>query len=104
MFSKDVPFTVKFTLKGLNLETPKKKQNKPQISSSRNHFTVYNDDDQGIERIFLWHYPQILQNGEWKWNCTTFKGFEFILEDIYNEQLIIKKALFRQPWLLLSAL
>jgi hypothetical protein len=29
----------------------------------------------------------ILPNGEWKWNCTTFKGFEFILEDIYNEQL-----------------
>jgi uncharacterized circularly permuted ATP-grasp superfamily protein len=24
------------------------------------------------------------------------------LEDIYNEQLIIKKALFRQPWLLLA--
>jgi hypothetical protein len=22
-----------------------------------NHFTVYNDDDQGIESIFLWQYP-----------------------------------------------
>jgi uncharacterized circularly permuted ATP-grasp superfamily protein len=30
------------------------------------------------------------------------KALNLFLEDIYNEQLIIKKALFRQPWLLLA--
>jgi uncharacterized circularly permuted ATP-grasp superfamily protein len=59
MFSKDgVRHSyrqVLHALEGLNLETLHKKQKKASdiFMNQGITFTVYNDDDQGIERIFL---------------------------------------------------
>jgi uncharacterized circularly permuted ATP-grasp superfamily protein len=57
-------------------------------------FTVYNDDDQGIERIFPFDIiPRILTKQEWNEVETgiaqRLKALNLFLEDIYNE-LIIK--------------
>jgi uncharacterized circularly permuted ATP-grasp superfamily protein len=57
-----------------------------------------------LNAFSFWHYPKNLTKQEWNEVETgiaqRLKALNLFLEDIYNEQLIIKKALFRQPWLL----
>jgi uncharacterized circularly permuted ATP-grasp superfamily protein len=69
-------------------------------------FTVYSDEDQGIERIFPFDIiPKFLQKrmDRSKRNYTTIKTLIYF-RDIYNEQLIVKKVSFQQHNHNLSAL
>jgi uncharacterized circularly permuted ATP-grasp superfamily protein len=104
MFSKDgVRHSyrqVLHALEGLNLETLHKKQKQASdiFMNQGITFTVYNDDDQGIERIFPFDIiPRILTKQEWNEVETgiaqRLKALNLFLEDIYNEQLIIKEGI-----------
>ena len=61
-------------------------------------FTVYSDDDQGIERIFPFDIiPRIITKEDWNEIESgikqRLKALNLFLEDIYNEQLIIKDGI-----------
>lgn len=61
-------------------------------------FTVYSDDDQGIERIFPFDIiPRIITQDDWieveTGIAQRLKALNLFLEDIYNEQLIIKEGI-----------
>ncbi|WP_367756393.1 circularly permuted type 2 ATP-grasp protein [Flavobacterium sp. WC2430] len=61
-------------------------------------FTVYSDDDQGIERIFPFDIiPRIITQKDWieveTGIAQRLKALNLFLEDIYNEQLIIKEGI-----------
>jgi uncharacterized circularly permuted ATP-grasp superfamily protein len=58
-------------------------------------FTVYSDDNQGIERIFPFDIiPRIITQKDWNevemGIAQRLKALNLFLEDVYNEQLIIK--------------
>ena len=61
-------------------------------------FTVYSDDNQGIERIFPFDIiPRIITRNEWKEVESGIKqrleALNLFLEDIYNDQNIIKEGI-----------
>jgi uncharacterized circularly permuted ATP-grasp superfamily protein len=61
-------------------------------------FTVYSDDSQGIERIFPFDIvPRIITQKDWneveKGITQRLNALNLFLEDIYNEQLIIKEGI-----------
>ena len=61
-------------------------------------FTVYSDDNQGIERIFPFDIiPRIITQKEWleveSGIKQRLKALNLFLEDVYNEQLIIKEGI-----------
>jgi uncharacterized circularly permuted ATP-grasp superfamily protein len=61
-------------------------------------FTVYSDDDQGIERIFPFDIiPRIITKAEWSEVETgikqRLKALNLFLEDVYNGQHIIKDGI-----------
>lgn len=61
-------------------------------------FTVYSDDNQGIERIFPFDIiPRIITQQDWleveSGIKQRLKALNLFLEDIYNEQLIIKEGI-----------
>ena len=61
-------------------------------------FTVYSDDNQGIERIFPFDIiPRIITHKDWdeveKGIGQRLKALNLFLEDVYNEQLIIKEGI-----------
>jgi uncharacterized circularly permuted ATP-grasp superfamily protein len=61
-------------------------------------FTVYSDDNQGIERIFPFDIiPRIITQKDWSEVETgiaqRLKALNLFLEDIYNEQLIVKDGI-----------
>jgi uncharacterized circularly permuted ATP-grasp superfamily protein len=61
-------------------------------------FTVYSDDNQGIERIFPFDIiPRIITQKDWNEVETgiaqRLKALNLFLEDIYNEQQIIKEGI-----------
>jgi uncharacterized circularly permuted ATP-grasp superfamily protein len=61
-------------------------------------FTVYSDNDQGIERIFPFDIiPRIITKSEWSEVESgikqRLKALNLFLEDIYNEQQIIKDGI-----------
>jgi uncharacterized circularly permuted ATP-grasp superfamily protein len=61
-------------------------------------FTVYSDDNQGIERIFPFDIiPRIITKAEWDEVETgikqRLKALNLFLEDVYNEQHIIKDGI-----------
>jgi uncharacterized circularly permuted ATP-grasp superfamily protein len=61
-------------------------------------FTVYSDDNQGIERIFPFDIiPRIITQQDWNEVESgikqRLKALNLFLEDIYNEQLIIKEGI-----------
>jgi uncharacterized circularly permuted ATP-grasp superfamily protein len=61
-------------------------------------FTVYSDDNQGIERIFPFDIiPRIITQKDWievETGITQrLKALNLFLEDIYNDQLIIKEGI-----------
>ncbi|TDD99542.1 circularly permuted type 2 ATP-grasp protein [Flavobacterium cellulosilyticum] len=68
-------------------------------------FTVYSDDNQGIERIFPFDIiPRIITQNDWKevelGIAQRLKALNLFLEDIYNEQLIVKEGII--PAVLIS--
>ena len=61
-------------------------------------FTVYSDDNQGIERIFPFDIiPRIITQKDWNevemGIVQRLKALNLFLEDVYNEQLIIKEGI-----------
>lgn len=61
-------------------------------------FTVYSDDNQGIERIFPFDIiPRIITQKDWNevemGIVQRLKALNLFLEDVYNEQLIIKDGI-----------
>jgi hypothetical protein len=61
-----IPTVILHALEGLNLETlHKTKTSLRYLHESRNHFTVYNDDDQGIERFDI--IPEFLNKNGMRW-------------------------------------
>jgi uncharacterized circularly permuted ATP-grasp superfamily protein len=61
-------------------------------------FTVYSDDNQGIERIFPFDIiPRIITQKDWNeveaGITQRLKALNLFLDDIYNEQLIIKEGI-----------
>jgi uncharacterized circularly permuted ATP-grasp superfamily protein len=61
-------------------------------------FTVYSDDNQGIERIFPFDIiPRIITRKDWNevelGIAQRLKALNMFLEDVYNEQLIIKDGI-----------
>jgi len=61
-------------------------------------FTVYSDDDQGIERIFPFDIiPRIITQKDWieveTGIAQRLKALNLFLEDVYNEQHIIKEGI-----------
>ncbi|SDW13741.1 circularly permuted type 2 ATP-grasp protein [Flavobacterium degerlachei] len=88
------------TLESLNLETLNKKHNLASdiFMNQGITFTVYSDEDQGIERIFPFDIiPRILTKNEWDEVETgiaqRLKALNLFLEDIYNDQLIVKEGI-----------
>ena len=88
------------TLQGLNPEnlSYKQKQASDFFMNQGITFTVYGDDNQGIERIFPFDIiPRIITKIEWAEIETgikqRLKALNLFLEDIYNEQLIVKDGI-----------
>lgn len=85
------------TLESLNLATlnQKQKQASDIFMNQGITFTVYSDDNQGIERIFPFDIiPRIITQSEWTEVETgiaqRLKALNLFLEDVYNGQQIIK--------------
>ena len=60
-------------------------------------FTVYSDNNEGIERIFPFDIiPRIITQKDWNevemGIVQRLKALNLFLEDVYNEQLIIKEV------------
>ena len=88
------------TLEGFNIEqlNDKQKQASDIFMNQGITFTVYSDDDQGIERIFPFDIiPRIITQKDWieveTGIAQRLKALNLFLEDIYNEQLIIKEGI-----------
>lgn len=88
------------TLQSLNPENlnQKQKQAADFFMNQGITFTVYSDDNQGIERIFPFDIiPRIITQKDWEEVETgiaqRLKALNLFLEDIYNEQLIIKEGI-----------
>ena len=88
------------TIQNLNPEklTQKQKQAADFFMNQGITFTVYSDDNQGIERIFPFDIiPRIITQKEWleveSGIKQRLKALNLFLEDVYNEQLIIKEGL-----------
>lgn len=87
------------TLQSLNPENLNQKQRQAAdfFMNQGITFTVYSDDNQGIERIFPFDIiPRIIPKKDWDEVETgikqRLKALNLFLEDIYNEQLIIKEG------------
>ncbi|MCW2118281.1 circularly permuted type 2 ATP-grasp protein [Flavobacterium sp. 7A] len=104
MFSKDgvrEPYRqVLQTLESLNLEklTQKQKQASDIFMNQGITFTVYSDNNEGIERIFPFDIiPRIITQKDWLEIETgiaqRLKALNLFLEDIYNNQNIIKDGI-----------
>ncbi len=104
MFSKtgvrDSYKQVLSTLQNLNLQNlqDKQKQAADFFMNQGITFTVYNDNNQGIERIFPFDIiPRIITKGDWLEVETGIKqrlrALNLFLEDIYNQQNIIKEGI-----------
>jgi len=88
------------TLENLNHENlnQKQKQAADLFMNQGITFTVYSDDNQGIERIFPFDIiPRIIAQKEWleveSGIKQRLKALNLFLEDIYNEQLIVKEGI-----------
>ncbi len=88
------------TLENLNLATLNQKQQQASdiFMNQGITFTVYSDDNQGIERIFPFDIiPRIITKGEWNEVETgiaqRLKALNLFLEDVYNGQQIIKDGI-----------
>ncbi|MFV5684889.1 circularly permuted type 2 ATP-grasp protein [Flavobacterium sp. GB2R13] len=88
------------TLQSLNPEklNDKHRQAYDFFMNQRITFTVYSDDNQGIERIFPFDIiPRIITQQDWNEVESgikqRLKALNLFLEDIYNEQLIIKEGI-----------
>lgn len=88
------------TLESLNLATlnQKQKQASDIFMNQGITFTVYSDDNQGIERIFPFDIiPRIITQSEWTEVETgiaqRLKALNLFLEDVYNGQQIIKDGI-----------
>ncbi len=88
------------TLESLNLEklNLKQKQASDIFMNQGITFTVYSDDNQGIERIFPFDIiPRIITKNEWSEVESGIKqrllALNLFLEDIYNEQTIVKEGI-----------
>jgi uncharacterized circularly permuted ATP-grasp superfamily protein len=88
------------TLESLNLATlnQKQKQASDIFMNQGITFTVYSDDNQGIERIFPFDIiPRIITQREWNEVETgiaqRLKALNLFLEDVYNGQQIIKDGI-----------
>lgn len=104
MFSRDgvrdAYKQVLHTLESLNLDklNVKQKQASDIFMNQGITFTVYSDDNQGIERIFPFDIiPRIITKNEWieveTGIAQRLKALNLFLEDIYNEQQIIKEGI-----------
>ncbi|MGA9637182.1 circularly permuted type 2 ATP-grasp protein [Flavobacterium sp.] len=104
MFSKEgvrEPYRqVLQTLESLNLDklTQKQRQASEIFMNQGITFTVYSDNDEGIERIFPFDIiPRIITQQDWleveSGIAQRLKALNLFLEDIYNEQLIIKDGI-----------
>jgi uncharacterized circularly permuted ATP-grasp superfamily protein len=88
------------TLQSLSPENLKQKQKQAAdfFMNQGITFTVYSDDNQGIERIFPFDIiPRIITQKDWdeveKGIAQRLKALNLFLEDIYNEQQIIKEGI-----------
>jgi uncharacterized circularly permuted ATP-grasp superfamily protein len=88
------------TLQNLNPESLNEKQMQASdlFMNQGITFTVYSDNNQGIERIFPFDIiPRIITKSEWSEVETgikqRLKALNLFLEDVYNEQLIIKDGI-----------
>lgn len=88
------------TLQNLNPESIEQKQKQASdfFMSQGITFTVYSDDNQGIERIFPFDIiPRIITQKDWNevemGIVQRLKALNLFLEDVYNEQLIIKEGI-----------
>ncbi len=88
------------TLQGLSPENLVEKQRQAAdfFMNQGITFTVYSDDNQGIERIFPFDIiPRIINQKDWEEVETgiaqRLNALNFFLEDIYNEQLIVKDGI-----------
>ena len=88
------------TLQSLNQEklNDKHRQASDFFMNQGITFTVYSDDNQGIERIFPFDIiPRIITQQDWNEVESgikqRLKALNLFLEDIYNEQLIIKEGI-----------
>lgn len=88
------------TLENLNQENLNQKQKQADnlFMNQGITFTVYNDDIHGIERIFPFDIiPRIIIQKEWieveSGIKQRLKALNLFLEDIYNEQLIVKDGI-----------
>lgn len=104
MFSKEgvrEPYRqVLQALERLNLEklTQKQKQASEIFMNQGITFTVYSDTNEGIERIFPFDIiPRIITQNDWQEIETgiaqRLKALNLFLEDIYNDQLIVKDGI-----------
>lgn len=87
------------TLQGLNHENLNQKQRQAAdfFMNQGITFTVYSDDNEGIERIFPFDIiPRIITQNDWNEVESGIKqrlmALNLFLEDIYNEQEIIKEG------------
>lgn len=88
------------TLQGLSPENLVEKQRQAAdfFMNQGITFTVYSDDNQGIERIFPFDIiPRIINQKDWEEVETgiaqRLNALNLFLEDIYNEQLIVKDGI-----------
>lgn len=88
------------TLQNLSPESidQKQKQASDFFMSQGITFTVYSDGNQGIERIFPFDIiPRIITQKDWNevemGIVQRLKALNLFLEDVYNEQLIIKEGI-----------
>lgn len=104
MFSKEgvrEPYRqVLQALERLNLEqlTQKQRQASEIFMNQGITFTVYSDTNEGIERIFPFDImPRIITQSDWQEIETgiaqRLKALNLFLEDIYNDQLIVKDGI-----------
>ena len=104
MFSKEgvrEPYRqVLQALERLNLEqlTQKQKQASDIFMNQGITFTVYSDTNEGIERIFPFDIiPRIITQNDWQevesGIAQRLKALNLFLEDIYNDQLIVKDGI-----------
>jgi len=88
------------TLQGLNHKTltSKQKQASDLFMNQGITFTVYSDDDKGIERIFPFDIiPRIITQEDWLEVESGIKqrllALNLFLEDVYNDQKIVKDGI-----------
>ncbi|WP_396187240.1 circularly permuted type 2 ATP-grasp protein [Flavobacterium sp.] len=101
--SKGVRNSYRNVLKSLEKLSPenieqKQKQASDFFMSQGITFTVYGDDSQGIERIFPFDIiPRIITQKDWNevelGIIQRLKALNLFLEDVYNEQTIIKEGI-----------